>query len=363
MLVAALLVATVACGDSGAKDDKGNSGSTTGDGAQSGAQGGTASVGATLTIAFNPMYSAYDDGAHRFKIPVKVTGATGKLTVTTSPTDFVDAEPSAAGVMLTTRMAGTATVTIKDAAGNTGTANLTVTKNDPHDVDIGRERYANGVDAFNVPDGGTGSQVPDGGIPNLARNDMGACTFCHIPDGQPLMGTQEIMRVDVEHTPQQTAGYSDQDLIMIFTEGAKPPGAPYRILNGDGALSDQVAARIYGTFHRWSVEPKTRVGIVAYLRSLTPKAQGFIDFGGLRGGLTAAAGTMGMGPKVDPDSSCPGVDAVGGQNLAGCCTQGKCGLDVSNFGMGCIELGLAATQATQMGFPIQVPEPRACAGM
>ncbi len=343
-LAALALFTAIACSD--------NSGEKKGDTADD-PQGNPPSGGGTLTLVFNPMYSAYDDGAHDFKVPVQVTGATGKLTVTTSPTNFVSSEPSSTGVTLTTRMAGTATVTIQDAAGNAGTAKLTVTKNAAGDVDIGRERYANGLDAISLPEGGIAAV--DGGIPNIARNEMGACTFCHIPDGQQAMGATDVMRVDVEHTPQQTAGFSDEDLIKIFTEGVKPQGASYRVVNGGGMLSDEVAATIYKTFHKWSVEPQTRVGIVAYLRSLTPKPQGFIDFGGLRPPATT------MGPPVEADPSCPKVSALGGQNLPGCCAQGMCGVDASNFGMGCVELGRAASQAMMAGFNIQFPAPQACA--
>jgi hypothetical protein len=340
----ALIITALACSDSGGKKDG------TGDDTPDGPSGG----GGALTIVFNPMYSAYDDGVHEFKVPVQVTGATGKLTVTTSPANFVTTEPSAAGVMLITRMAGTATVTIQDASGNVGTAKLTVTKNDARDVDVGRERYANGIDAINLPEGGIAAL--DGGISGIARNEMGACTFCHIPDGQQAMGTMDVMRVDVEHTPQQTAGFSDEDLIKIFSEGVKPEGASYRVVNGGGMLSDQVAATIYKTFHKWSVDPQTRVGIVAYLRSLTPKAQGFIDFGGLR---PPAA----MGPPVEPDPSCPKIAGLGGQNLPGCCTEGMCGVDASNFGMGCVELGRAAAQAMMAGFGLTFPAAQACGGM
>jgi hypothetical protein len=190
----------------------------------------------------------------------------------------------------------------------------------------------------------------------IPRNEMGACTFCHIPDGQPVMGTMDVTRIDVEHTPQQTAGFSDEDLIKIFSEGVKPQGASYRVVNAGGMIPDELAATIYQRFHKWAVDPQVRVGIVAYLRSLTPKAQGFIDFGGLR-----PPGAM-MGPKPDPDPSCPSVMAIG-QALTGCCTEGMCGIDVSTFNMGCVELGKAAMQAMQMGFPLQVPAARACGSM
>ncbi len=352
MLAATVLVAALAwsCGE-----EKDKTGETPTDGSQGGAQGGAAGGGGTLQISFNPMYSAYDDGAHEFQVPVKVEGATGKLTVTTSPADFVEQRPSMTGVTLITKKAGKATVTIKDEAGNSGTAELNVTKNDPDDVEIGKQRYANGIDAIMLPEGGIGALASDGGgIPMLPpRNDMGACTFCHIPEGAAPAGGADMMRIDVEHTPQQTAGFSDADLIKIFTEGVKPTGASYRVVNGGGMLPDDIAATIYARIHKWAVDEGIRVGIVAYLRSLTPKAQGFIDFGGLR-----PPGIM-MGPKPPPDPSCPSVTAIG-QMLVGCCTAGMCGIDVSTFGMGCVENGKAAMDVMARGFPIMIPPPKAC---
>jgi hypothetical protein len=326
ILVAAFVAGTVAIACGGDKKDDDTSGAG---GDTAGAGGGDAGGGGgMLTIAFNPMYSAFDDNAHDFKVPVKVTGATGKLTVKTSPDGFVSSEPSPDGVMLTTKKAGKCDVTITDEKGNSGTASLTVTQNDPTDVDIGKERYANGIDAFNLPEGGImfpeggfmlpeggiaalgdggirglfgdgGFRVPEGGLPNfgIMRNDMSACTFCHIPDGQQA-ANQNMMQIDVEHTPQQTAGYSDEDLINIFTMGKKPAGAGFRIVNGGGVVPDALAAGIYMRLHTWNVAPETQKGLVAYLRSLTPKAQAEIDFGGLlRGGLRpgGAAGAGGAG--------------------------------------------------------------------
>jgi hypothetical protein len=332
-LLAALVAGTVAiaCGggdDKPVGDGDGAGGTTSGTGGDTAGGNPGGSTGAALTIAFNPMYSAFD-GKHTFLVPVRVTGASGKLTVTTSPEGFVDSEPAMDGVTLTTRKAGKCKVTIKDAAGNSGEADLEVTQNDPADLDIGKDRYANGIDAFTLPEGGLMFPgIPEGGIPRdadggiifpeggirgfdagITRNDMAACTFCHVPDGQQA-ANGNTMQIDVEHTPTQTAGYSDADLIKIFTEGVKPEGSKYRVVNGGGLLPDAAAARIYAMFHKWNVDAPTQKGIIAYLRGLPPKAQGDIDFGGLlRGGgltgprpagtgggaTTAGAGTMDAG--------------------------------------------------------------------
>ena len=87
--------------------------------------------------------------------------------------------------------------------------------------------------------------------------------------------------------------------------------------------------------------------------------------GCVMGSPSANAGATGaMGQKVEPDPSCPSVDAMGtGAKLAGCCTEGMCGIDASSFGAGCVELGQAAAGAMQMaGSGISFPAPRACGG-
>jgi hypothetical protein len=105
------------------------------------------------------------------------------------------------------------------------------------------------------------------------------------------MGTGPLDRIDVEHTPQQTAGYSDEELIAIFTEAKKPAGSKWRVLPA------AFAPVIYPTFHKWTVDASIQKGIVAYLRQLTPAADGpALDFGGLRMGGGAARMDAGVAP-------------------------------------------------------------------
>lgn len=325
LLAAALVAGTVAisCGGDDKKDDSAGGGGDMGGNGGGDMGGGTAGA---LTLAFNPMYSAFDDNAHEFQVPVKVTGATGKLTVKTSPEGFVETKAHNEGIMLITKKAGECTVTITDEMGNSGDAKLVVTKNAPDDVEFGEQRYANGIDAFTLPEGGFmfpmlpegGLQgLFDGGIPEggigaalreagirfnaeaglgIMRNAEAACTSCHLPEGAMAGSGVMMNQIDVEHTPQQTAGYSDQDLIDIFTMAKKPMGAPYRVVNGGGFLSDTQAQGIYARFHTWDVKPETQKAVVAYLRSLTPKSQPNIDFGGLlRGGIPGGGRAGGGG--------------------------------------------------------------------
>jgi hypothetical protein len=322
-VAAAFVAGTVAIACGGGGDDKKPDAIDPGTGSSDDAGTTGTTSGKELTLVFNPMYSAYD-GKHTFKLPVLVTGATGKLTVSTTPDGFVDSDIAGDVVTLTTKKSGDCTVVIKDADGNTGMAPLKITKNDPGDVEIGADRYSNGMNAFDIPEGGLqlpeggfpdsglifadgglfypdggrfqfpegGFQIPEGGAGNPLgmRNPDSACTFCHKPVGAP-MGTGPLDRIDVEHTPQQTAGYSDEELIAIFTEAKKPAGSKWRVLPA------AFAPIIYPTFHKWNVGADIQKGIVAYLRQLTPAPDGpALDFGGFRAGGGAARMDAGVAP-------------------------------------------------------------------
>jgi hypothetical protein len=95
------------------------------------------------------------------------------------------------------------------------------------------------------------------------RNDVAepgaACTNCH--------GSG---RNDVEHTPAQIGGFSDEQVIAIFTEGRKPPGVKNRVIDFEA----------WSPIHRWMMDEEEKKGIVVYLRSLEPQSHGTADFAG-----------------------------------------------------------------------------------
>lgn len=91
--------------------------------------------------------------------------------------------------------------------------------------------------------------------------------------------------MDVQHTPMQTAGYSDDELIDIFTKAKKPDGVPQRIMPLDK----------WQKIHQWDVPENVRKGIVVYLRSLEPKSQGVTDWGGHGKGGHGGDGSGGGG--------------------------------------------------------------------
>lgn len=224
----------------------------------------------TLSLLFAPvMYSAYD-GEHNFKLPVIATNSSGTVTFTATDESFVDITPTADGAMLTMRKAGTTTIVGTAPDGTWGESTLVITQATPEDYELGRERYNNGVAAFSF-DGGAPPMGPPGGGMMFTPDPESACTFCHRPDGTSGSGTADMMMIDVEHTPQQTGGYSDQQLVDIFTKAQKPTGAGSRV----------IPLAIWTMLHKWSVDADVEKGIVVYLRSLEPKTQGEIDFGGL----------------------------------------------------------------------------------
>jgi hypothetical protein len=245
--------ATTTAGTGGAGGAGGSGGAGTG--GAGGTSGGTCTSG--IQIIFNPVYSAYD-GTNTYKVPVIAYGITDSVKWSASDSSMVDLDPDAVqfgdagpsgrGVMITTRKAGK--VTISAVAGSAcGSTELTITQATPELRQIGSDRYNNGVPV-----------TFDGGM-------TPSCTNCH---GATAPNT---MLIDVQHTPQQTGGYSDEDLINIFTKGQKPPNGGCRVINPCG---------VWTSFHKWSATDQETQGIVFYLRSLEPTPQGSITFGGGR---------------------------------------------------------------------------------
>jgi hypothetical protein len=263
-----------------------------GDDGNSGTASGGDPAKKTLTLMFAPvMYSAYD-GEHDFRLPVIATNASGKVTYKAADESMVDIAPTADGAMMTMRKAGTTTIIGTAPDGSWGESTLVITQADAADYELGRERYNNGVAAF---DGGMPPSMgaPAAGGPGAFMPDPeSACSFCHRPDGMASGATADPTMIDIEHTPQQTGGFSDQQLIDIFTKAQKPTGAGSRI----------VPAFIWSMLHKWNVESSVEKGIVTYLRSLEPKPQGEVDFGGLArpnfdGGVPPMGGAdAGSGP-------------------------------------------------------------------
>jgi hypothetical protein len=208
----------------------------------------------TLSIQFNPMYSGFD-GVHTFQIPATVVneGANGVTSVTWEASDksLVDLTPDPNGVdvMITTKKAGMVTI-IAHTDVAIGKVPLVITQYSPDQWAAGQTRYT------------SGSKVSLG----MGVHMMGgyvACNSCHGTDP----GSAAI-----QHTPEQTGGFTDDQIKGIFMSGKLPPSDANPLM---------INPTQFSSFHQWQFADDTEInGTIAYLRSLTPMAQGAIDFGG-----------------------------------------------------------------------------------
>jgi hypothetical protein len=289
---------TGAAGSAGGTSGSGNAGDTgTAGGGTAGTgvgTGGSTPAGAcpksALTILFNPMYSAYD-GVHMFQLPAVVSGLDPtQVQIDWSASDpsmvALEPDPTTGGVMITMQKAGNVNI-VASAGSLCGVAPLSITDATPADWMAGSDRYNNGVVLNRLPVGGRGR--PDAGT------DGGVdakCTDCH---GDTAAGPFKT----VQHTPEQTGGFSDADLINIFQNATVPKGGYF-----DTTI---VSYAVWQSFHKWDVGDSAK-GLVVYLRSLTPAAQtGAANFGGrFDGGVRDGGFPMRDGGMRGPRDAAPG---------------------------------------------------------
>lgn len=251
---------------------------------------GSCTTSATLKIHFAPMYSAFvtDSTAHQFVVPAIVTGSGGKTeTATWSASDSsavaFAADSVTGGTQIALKKAPASPLTITAQVGSLCTSTeLTVTSAVNSDWQTGSQRYNNGVAVIPgcvgqkvkplLVEAGIPYQIPappDAGCPDAGP----ACTGCHgsSPTGGFFAG--------VQHTPEQTAGFTDQQLIDIFANGKDPS---YDIGN-------LIPYNIWQAFHVWSdiKTPAEQKAMVVYLRSLAPQPD---TAGGVNFGVLADAG-------------------------------------------------------------------------
>lgn len=238
-----------------------------------------------LQLAFNPMFSSVVPG-RTVQLPVVVRGARPGQTIkgakfTTDKPDLVDVQDTPEGAMLTMKAPGNAVITA-ELDGKKGSAPLTITSFTAEDYAEGEKRYSNGIKAL--------VESADAGRARFARNAEGACTTCHGANAEFL---------DVQHTPQQIGGYSDEELITIITTGQKPMGAPRRTIVSIAGLWDEL--------HQWQLTDAQKRGVVAYLRSITPATQGEVDYSFLRpdGGFGGGRRNDGGGGARPTDAGTP----------------------------------------------------------
>ncbi|MGH7269912.1 MAG: hypothetical protein ACREJ3_05725 [Polyangiaceae bacterium] len=258
---------------------------------------GPACLDAGLKVAFNPMYSAYD-GKHTFAIPALVVGSNGTVTwsADSSMVGMQTDSERPNEVLITMLQAGTVNIYVESSDGKCGSAVLNISAATQDDWMIGEARYNNGMSLHlsGPATSGTGSPLEQGtGGP--------ACTSCHGETATTGPYT------DVSHTPEQTGGFSDNDLLGIILHGNFP----------DGGYFDPTIA-IYPAwhgFHQWTdIKEDQQRGIITYLRSLTPRPQkGSVNFGAF--GMDAgASGDIASDSGADGgmDAGTPVIDGAAG---------------------------------------------------
>jgi hypothetical protein len=199
--------------------------------------------------------------------------------------------------------------------GQCGVSMLHIAAATDDDLMIGNERYNNGTILTRGAGGSLQRQVDqDGGA-------EAKCTNCHGPNAT------NTMYQTVAHTPEQTGGYSEPDLVGIFTMGIVPQGGYF-----DSHIVSQAR---WSTFHQWAMTAEQAHGIVIYLRKLTPTPQTGVaaprirNFdGGMRGGrggggmeastMPAPESGTGEEPSPTPAPDAPAADgpATGTEDAA-----------------------------------------------
>lgn len=233
----------------------------------------------TLDVVFSPIYSAYES-THTYQVPAVVKGvAASAVKWGTSDPSMVDfaPDPSTGGTMLTIQKAGTAKI-VASAGTLCGSSTLTVSAATPAQWAAGEKRYNNGV-VLDV------SMNPPSSATPTAMQATAACTNCHGPTANNVFKT-------VSHTPEQTGGFSDDELRNIFRNGILPAGGSFD--------SSVVPLQFWQMFHKWTMTDEEAEGIIVYLRALTPEAQaGSFNFGGRLDGGVPPGGPPGADAGTD----------------------------------------------------------------
>jgi len=245
--------------------------------------------GGGLTVAFNPMYSAYD-GMHTFSIPAIVVGANDNVVWSADSTyvGMMSDSERPNEVLLTMQSAGDTTIVVTSVDGTKcATAQLHIEQSTPQNWMIGEARYNDGKSVVLNSAAGTTLDQGSGGP---------ACTSCH---GETATGG---LFTDVSHTPEQTGGFSDQDILNIVLHGEFPEG---------GAFDPNIVSyTAWHAFHQWDdIMPSQQLGIVTYLRSLTPEPQ--------KGAPNFNVFMPDSGPPAVPDAAADAGATDGGQGDGG----------------------------------------------
>jgi hypothetical protein len=264
-----------------------------------------------LTVAFSPMYSAFD-GKHTFSVPAVVRGSNGNVQWSADST-YVNMSQDLERpneVLITMKKAGAVVINVEsipdpDAAvpeaPKCGSSILTISSAAESDWEIGSARYNDGTSLHLA-----GSTTPTAGgasALDLAADGGGgpACNNCH---GETA--TSSVFK-DVSHTPEQTGGFSDDQLLGIILHGQFPDSGYF-----DPTIVPYVT---WSAFHRWSdITTDQQRGIIVYLRSLVPAPQkGEPNFGAFDD--LDAGSSEPMDSTVPMDAPTETTDAPGDESL------------------------------------------------
>lgn len=232
-------------------------------------------------IQFSPMFSAFD-GTHSYAVTPSVPYVANSMAsdpVMASSiqwevdTAFVEREEFpelTAAIKLTTKKAGVTAVIVraKSLSGKSisSRAKLAISQAHPEEWAAGERRYNTGETitwAFTAPaaDGDSPCEPPH----NVELPQTSACGNCHNATSAILPN---------EYTPTQTAGYSNEDLINIFANGAKPARETYSSAFLRKASTPDC---IHKTFHTWQMTEEEKNGLIWHLRAIPPKAENEFD--------------------------------------------------------------------------------------
>jgi hypothetical protein len=239
-----------------------------------------------LTIKFNPIYSGFD-GTHTYQVPVFVDGLDPASVVwgSSDPT-MVHFDPYVRGIMITTRKAGDVTV-VATSGGKCGSAPLHIAQYTVDEWNTGNARYNNSTPLMVNPEAGISEDasfgdasfgdasfdasaicdyLKDASIPNVLMGETPACTNCHGATSSGKLFGMTLFN-DIGHTPEQTGGFSEDDLTNAFYNATIP----------DGGVFDQaiIPYCVWHQIHLWRDidTPEKQAGMRSYLRSLTPQEQ------------------------------------------------------------------------------------------
>jgi hypothetical protein len=224
--------------------------------------GADTSIGdGTLQLTYSPMYSAFVP-EHEAQLPVTLKDTS----LRSQGAKFSSSDPTVAtvsdtedGATITVKKAGVVTI-VATLDGHSGTAKLTIKPYTNAQWMTGQARFAKSELAIVPKDGAAISAIAL--IDPTTRNANGACNTCHTAQAKTLKS---------ETTPTQIAGYSDDELITIFTMGKKPERA---------TQTTMIPSFLWGMFHTWRVTDEEKQGLVAFLRTQMPKANpAMIDYG------------------------------------------------------------------------------------